>query len=165
VPRATSRRSTTGGAKTGLVFPQAIAVGSSGRVFVTNTGCCDGVAVYAPGASGNVAPIATMPFADKTGINTPLRLAVDVAGRVVVANGGNTVTEYAPGASGNVAPIATIAGPKTRLNAPAGAALVTPDVVTGGAPAVTTHSATLHGTVNRNDSDTHYFFQYGRTTA
>ena len=42
---------------------------------------------------------------------------------------------------------------------------MTPTVVTGEARAVTTHSATLHGTVNPEGSDTHYFFQYGPTTA
>jgi sugar lactone lactonase YvrE len=153
------------GAKTGLVFPQAIAIGHSGRIFVTNTGCCDAVAVYAAGASGNVGPIATMPFGDTTTINTPLGLAVDGAGRVAVTNGSGTVTEYARGALGHVAPFSTISGPRTGLDGPAGAALVTPTVMTGRARPVTTHSATLRGTVNPQGSDTHFFFQYGRTTA
>jgi hypothetical protein len=120
--------------------------------------------VFAPGASGNVAPVATL-TGSKTGLANPFGVVVDAAGRVAVMNGGgaNTVTEYAPGASGNVAPIATIAGSNTGLFSPGSAALVTPVAQTGGASAVTATSATIGGNVNPDGSDAHYFFQYGLT--
>ncbi len=74
---------------------------------------------YAPGATGNVAPIAVI-SGGSTGLSLPYGLTLDGSGNLFASNyAGSTITEYAAGATGNVAPIATIAGPATGLNGPA----------------------------------------------
>ena len=73
---------------------------------------------YAPGATGNVAPIAVI-SGGATGLSAPYGLTIDASGNLFASNAGaNTITEYAPGATGNVAPIATIAGGSTGLDWP-----------------------------------------------
>jgi hypothetical protein len=78
------------------------------------------VTEYAKGATGNVAPVATI-TGPHTGLARPESLALDAAGNLFVANSaGSSVTEYAKGANGDAAPIATIKGPKTKLGSPHG---------------------------------------------
>ena len=48
---------------------------------------------------------------------------------------------------------------------PAAAPAAAPDAVTGTATEITYHSATLHGTIDPNDEETDYRFEYGTTTA
>ena len=98
------------------VDPSGLAFDTAGNLYaVQNEDIFGGpyVAVYAPGASGNVAPIRTI-SGSNTGLYQPTYDAVDSSGRIYVTNLG-TVTVYAAGANGNVAPIATIAGSKTGL--------------------------------------------------
>ena len=74
------------------------------------------VTVHAPGAGGNVAPIATI-GGGSAGINYPDGLALDASGNIYLTYFFNT-TVYANGATGNVAPMRTIAGTRTKLYDP-----------------------------------------------
>jgi hypothetical protein len=60
---------TIGGSNTGLVFPSGVAVDGAGYIYVsdTNAGSGGSVFVFAPNATGNVAPLQTI-----TGTNTTL---------------------------------------------------------------------------------------------
>src|SRR2546426_10440619 len=61
-----------------------------------------------------------------TGLNQPLGIALDGAGRLYVTNYGAStpsITVYAAGATGNTTPTATIAGSSTGLHYPSGIAL------------------------------------------
>jgi hypothetical protein len=76
--------------------------------------------VFAPGANGNAAPLATI-AGSATGLNTPRGLAQDAAGDLLVTNQyGHSVTIYAPGTNGNSFPKATLAGSSTMLSYPTG---------------------------------------------
>jgi sugar lactone lactonase YvrE len=87
-----------------------IAFDSAGNLYVSNTQT-NSILVYAPGASGDAAPIRTIGGA-ATGLSGPRQITFDQNGNLWVANrSGNSVTEYALGASGNTAPIATLSGP------------------------------------------------------
>ena len=115
------------GSKTGLSYPQGVALDAAGRLYVTNIipypANVPSITVYAPGASGNASPVATIQGSN-TGLGTPQDIAVDAQGRVYVANGGGgSVTVYAPGANGNVSPIASISGSNTGLTEPIGIAV------------------------------------------
>jgi sugar lactone lactonase YvrE len=73
---------------------------------------------YAPGASGNAAPLATIAGA-ATGLSFPSGLTVSASRQLYVGDAGNqTIAEYAPGASGNARPSATIAGASTAIDGP-----------------------------------------------
>lgn len=82
-----------------------------------------GIAIFAPGAHGNVPPIA-MISGTKTFLDDSNGMAFDVAGRLYVTQflGGSNkvgaINVFAPGATGNVAPIASISGPNTLLSGP-----------------------------------------------
>src|SRR5690349_1296108 len=107
-----------------LGSPLAFTATATGRVagkplYVANVG--NSVTVYAPGASGNATPTATI-AGGSTGLNQPGAIALDGAGNIYVANelgfSSNSVTVYAAGASGNATPTATIAGSNTGLSVP-----------------------------------------------
>ncbi len=88
---------------------------SAGNLYVSNS---DSITVYAPGATGNAAPIRTISGAS-TGLSNPLGVAVDSAGHLYVANIlGSSITMYALGATGNVAPLRTVSGARTGLSRP-----------------------------------------------
>src|SRR6266702_3008825 len=119
---------TIAGSNTGLSWPWGIARDAAGNLYVVNSWSSSGstsITVYAAGATGNAAPIATIAGAN-TGLSGPTGLAFDPAGRLYVTNDAGSVTVYAAGASGNVAPIATIGGSSstdnTGLNYPVGIA-------------------------------------------
>ena len=126
---ATPNDSIAGG-NTGLNDPQGIALDPTGRLYVANSASSNGnpsVTIYAAGARGNVAPIATIGGAN-TGLVHPRGIALDAAGRLYVANGSLTgtsgsITVYSAGATGDAAPIATIAGTNTGLRSPFGIAV------------------------------------------
>jgi hypothetical protein len=81
------------------------------------------VTVYAPDATGNVAPIRTI-SGSKTGLTYSTQVALDASRFIYVTNrDASSVTVYAPSANGNVAPVRTVSGSKTLLNAPAGISL------------------------------------------
>ena len=88
-----------------------------GTLYVTDLDTSS-VDVFAPGVTGNVAPIRTI-HGTNTGIDGPGDVKVSATGVVYVANySGSSITEYAPGASGNASPICTLAGSNTELAAP-----------------------------------------------
>lgn len=112
----------TGDLTNAINNPEAVAVDSSGNIYVANAGSLielgvDSVTVYGPGANGYPTPIRTI-TGPLTQLSSPIGLVVDSSGNVYVLNGfiGTTsITVYAPGATGNVAPIRTIAGSLTGL--------------------------------------------------
>lgn len=82
---------TIAGSNTGLRGPQGLAIDANGTLYVSNFGVLPGnlpansITVYAPGASGNVAPIATI-GGPNTGLRRPSAVALDASGRIYVAN-------------------------------------------------------------------------------
>ncbi len=107
--------------------PTGIAVDGLGNIYVADSGLgysySGDVAVFASGASGDVAPSAVI-AGSATGLSTPEGVALDARGNIYVANLGNaTVTVYAAHASGNAAPIRTIGGGLTGLDQPVGIAV------------------------------------------
>jgi sugar lactone lactonase YvrE len=122
----------TAGTTPGTAVVAATSAGVSATATVTVTGVEAGkplyvvnsgnnsVTVYAPGASGNATPTATI-AGDNTGLLFPYAIALDGAGNIYVTNidgaapdGTTGIRVYAAGASGNATPIATIpdfAGP------------------------------------------------------
>lgn len=121
-----------GGSNTGLSFPWGIARDTAGRLYVANLGTSasssETLTVYAPNATGNAAPIATI-AGSNTGLHSVQGIAVSAAGQLYVVNIGNggssgdSITVYAANATGNAAPIYTIAGSNTGLSAPWAVAL------------------------------------------
>jgi hypothetical protein len=86
------------------------------------------VNVYAPGATGNVAPIRTI-SGSKTGLQNVNAVAVGKNGKAYVSSTmtnsqpGCCITVYAKGANGNVAPRQSISGSKTQIDIPGGIAV------------------------------------------
>lgn len=110
---------TLAGSATQIHAPAAVSVAADGRIYVANA--TNTIAVFAPGASGNVAPRKVLACG---GLNKPSALTVDAAGTVYVANrGGNSVSIFSASATGCVAGNRVIAGPATLLQAPSGIAI------------------------------------------
>ena len=107
---------TISGPSTGLNSPTAIAVDSSGKIYVTNapSGNPDSVTVYAANASGDAAPVATINDGSggygSSGLVIPLGIALDASGKIFVGNASGTVTSYAANPSGTVtgSPLTTL---------------------------------------------------------
>lgn len=116
---------TIAGGNTGLDAPRGIALDPAGRIYVTNASsgaATSSVTVYAATARGNATPIATI-AGTNTGLDQPQGIALDPAGRIVVASSAFAshqyrITVYNGNANGNVPPLATIAGIKTGLSVP-----------------------------------------------
>jgi hypothetical protein len=98
--------------------------------FAGNNGSTD-VAVFAPGAEGNVSPTSYIAgsntgLGDESG-NTNNGVAVDEFGDIFVSNVAwaavPSLRVFAPGATGNVSPIGVIQGSNTRLNLPTAMAI------------------------------------------
>src|SRR5437870_1165950 len=103
---------TIAGGNTGLDFPYGVAHDGAGNIYATNSGSSgvgsSSITVYAAGANGDAAPIATI-RGSNTGLNFPLGIALDGAGDIYVANfGASNILIFVAVASGNVMPIATI---------------------------------------------------------
>jgi outer membrane protein assembly factor BamB len=98
------------GSATQLDFPQAVAFDSKGNLYVANAGPNTGgvsVTVYAPGASGNVAPIHRIAGPNtQFGAEQIIDVAVDGSDTLYVASGGIEMFQY--GSNGNVAPSSSI---------------------------------------------------------
>jgi sugar lactone lactonase YvrE len=124
---------TIAGSSTGLSQPNSIARDSAGRLYVINYGTSvsspETLTVYADSATGNAAPVRTIPGID-AGRHNIWGLAVDAAGRLYVATSrvggdtiGDTIKVFAANASANTTPLYTIGGSNTGLNVPEGIAL------------------------------------------
>ncbi len=133
------------GSYTQLNFPEAIAVGPSGKIYVGNAGFGShregSITVYPAGSNGDVTPIAII-HGTKTGLSTALKgIAVDHRGNIYVAPAKcprnysydlgtgslrTCVNVYAPGSNGNVAPVATIAIAGSRTESFTGIAIAPP---------------------------------------
>ena len=97
----------------GLLGPAAAGASPdpAGTTYVADYGS-NAIDVFAPGATGNVAPLRRITGA----VSGPADVAVDANGDVYSSNFGNdTITEYAPGASGAATPIRAIGGSNTGL--------------------------------------------------
>jgi sugar lactone lactonase YvrE len=127
-----SPTATITGPATGLNYPTAITLDSSGNIYVANAGTQNGgantVTVYPAGSNGNVAPSATI-SGSNTGLLVPWGIALDSSKNIYVANDGSSVgqsdsvTVYPAGSNGNVTPSATISGTNTGLDSPGGIAV------------------------------------------
>jgi sugar lactone lactonase YvrE len=108
--------------------PGGLALDAGGNLFVVDTGqgfasFPGDVQVFAPGASGNAAPIRAI-AGNNTLLSQPFGIAFDQVGNLYVTNvGSNSITVYAAGAAGNVSPMRVITGPNTRLSLPTGIAV------------------------------------------
>jgi sugar lactone lactonase YvrE len=105
------------GDKTGLEIPQAIAVDSSGKLYVVNCTQIGSVLVYSAGSNGNVAPTATID-GGRTGLGFPDGIAVDSKGNIYLINIDNDVTIFPVGSNGDAKASAVIEGPDTGLDKP-----------------------------------------------
>lgn len=102
-----------------------IAVDADGYVYVSDTNGAGTakILVFAPDASGNVAP-ARVIAGSNTQLSWPRQLAVDDVGRLYVADSAaDAIAVFAPGASGNISPLRRIVGDATMLGYPRGIAL------------------------------------------
>jgi hypothetical protein len=106
------------------MVPNTAGLPPIGTVWVSNSGDSN-VLEFAPGAHGNVAPVATV-GGDATGLFDPEGIALDNDGRVWVAEAEPpySIMEFSSHASGDVAPLVTISGAKTQLNEPVGLAVL-----------------------------------------
>lgn len=91
-----------------------VAVDSTGKIYVANAlptntpSPSPEVEVFAAGASGNVAPVATI-SGSNTGLSNPWAVAIDASGKIYVLDrNAPSVLVFAAGANGNVSPVATI---------------------------------------------------------
>lgn len=96
-----------GGSRTLLSKPQDIAVDGTGRLYVTNLG--GSVTVYAPGATGNGAPVARI-AGSRTRLSQPHGIVIDPQGNIRVTNANGSIETFSASAKGNVAPVARLAG-------------------------------------------------------
>jgi hypothetical protein len=99
---------TIGGSATALAEPFGITIDASGNLWAANLSG-NSVVEFAPGATGNVAPITTI---GSTALNGPWGIVVDAAGYVYVGNNGaGTVDVFAPGTSGTASvPVQVLSG-------------------------------------------------------
>ena len=116
---------TLAGSNTLITGPSDLTVDAQGDLYIANCGGCSGfsgpeaVLEFAPGATGNVAPIR-----DITGAATQLSgttaVALDGSGNLLVASSSATssIFVFPVGTSGNVAPIGSITGGNTGLYGP-----------------------------------------------
>jgi len=102
---------------------QDVAVGASGKLYVFNWNesfnTIAPIDIFAAGATGNVAPVATIGGA-LTGLTAGNigGIATDSSGNVYISTSsvnGGIIKVFAPTATGNVAPIRTISGSDTQL--------------------------------------------------
>ena len=108
--------------------PGAIALDAEGRLYVANYESST-VTVYAPGASGNAAPVTTI-AGIHTGLNSPEYIALDRFGRlyvlniVIISNQAHYhVTTFRATATGDASPIATLTGGNLDVGVPSGLAV------------------------------------------
>lgn len=122
---------------TTLEAPYSEAVDASGNLYVANQASPDvsapaptaPILVFAPAATGSVAPTRTLSGALTTlTIGSPAGIATDTAGNLYVANNaaaGSSILVFAPTATGNTPPLRDITGSNTQLGCLGGIALDT----------------------------------------
>ena len=121
------------GSNTGLEYPIAVAVDQTKNIYVADdtagTNHYGAITVYAAGATGNVAPTATI-TGSNTGLYAPQGIAINpVNGDIYVSNSarsasyGGSITIYEAGSNGNASPLGAIQGSATQLGNPYGLAL------------------------------------------
>ncbi len=104
------------GPRTGLGNVRDVAVDAAGDIYAVNLSGPVFVAVFAPRADGDAAPIRQLGgLGMVTRLSDPLAIALDARGYLYVANqteGVETasILVFAPGANGNVAPVRQITG-------------------------------------------------------
>ncbi len=163
----------TGGGLSTLVSANDVAADSSDNLYIADEGAPGlmPVAVFAPTATGNVAPLRTLGGATTT-ISLIGGMTTDSAGNLYMTGGtvtfsGTTsvytgsILEFAPGATGNVAPIRTITGSSTTLGRLGGIKLDASGNIyvvsisnTGSTPAVLKFAAAATGNVAPTSSFT-----------
>jgi hypothetical protein len=111
------------GADTGLTHPSAIAVDSTGQIYVGNYLIVGAnIEVYAPGASGDAVPVKTL--TGPMGFNMdPNQFAIDPSDDLYVAETEPRIDVFAPTATATSAPVRSIQGSTTKLVLPSGVAL------------------------------------------
>jgi len=120
------------GSNTQLYDPVAVALDSSGKIYVANDGSVNGnadtITVYAAGSNGDVTPTAII-NGPNTGLQLPSALALDSQNNIYASNyasqsgGTDSIVVFSAGANGNTSPARTLSGAATGLNAPAGVAV------------------------------------------
>ncbi|MGH7814006.1 MAG: NHL repeat-containing protein, partial [Candidatus Binataceae bacterium] len=119
-----SPSSTISGSKTGLAFPEGIALDSGGNIYVANEqggpSSFGSVTVYRAGSNANAVPTVTI-SGSSTYLALPEGIALDSAGNIYVTNyegnsGLGSITIFAAGASGDVFPTTAIEGGNTGLS-------------------------------------------------
>ena len=104
------------GANTLLDVSTAVALDSTGRIYVTNgmpLAPTQAVTIYSPGTTGNMAPTAFI-GGPHTMLGAPFGIAIDKSGKIYVSDFAEIVV-FAPGATGDATPIARISGPETGI--------------------------------------------------
>jgi len=104
--------------------PNGLTFDASGNLWVTDRSSgSPAIAEFAPGATGNVAPLARI-VGSNTGLSRPDGIALDQSHKIYVANhNAGNVLIFAAGSNGNVAPTATLGGTNTLISDPSGLAL------------------------------------------
>ena len=122
----TAPTKTLEGKKSKLNYPSGIAFDGAGAMYVVNSGLNGGaqsVAQFRANWSASDAPSRVLAGAS-TGLNFPIDIAFDTAGRMYITNGyasgtSSSITGYASTwKTGNTKPISTLAGPKSLLTGP-----------------------------------------------
>ncbi len=162
-----------GGGLSTLISANDVAADSSDNLYIANEGAPGlmPVAVFAPTATGNVAPARTLGGAATT-ISLVSGMTTDSAGNLYIAGGtvafsGTTavytgsILEFASGATGNAAPMRTITGASTTLGRLGGIKLdaagniyVVSVPSTGSTPTVLKFASTATGNVAPTSSFT-----------
>ena len=137
------------GSNVPLQLPGALAVDSSGKLYVADS-TANAIYAFAAGATGNSAPIRTI-SGTATLLHSPMGVSFDSAGHVYVTNLRDStapIEEFAAGANGNVAPIATIGGSHTHLLGAYNASLDPSDrIVVANDDRIEVFAAGAHGNV------------------
>jgi hypothetical protein len=116
------------GSYTGLNSPAGVAVDPiNGNLYVANrtngTRTNSSITIYAPGSTGNVAPIGTI-SGPSTGLGVPEELVTDASGNIYVPNPyPPSIYVFAAGSVGDVAPTQTVSGYDAELDYPTQVAL------------------------------------------
>ncbi|HSU89863.1 MAG TPA: hypothetical protein VLI44_00350, partial [Sporolactobacillaceae bacterium] len=120
------------GENTQLINPTAIALDSTGDIYVANEGTQDdpgSITIFRAGSNGDVAPVARI-AGPKTRLKSAEGVAVDSHGYIYVTNENraakesDSITVYSPGSTGDSPPpVRVISGPATELASPEGIAV------------------------------------------